>query len=337
MIQQIEDSTWKSFLKDNQSTTFLQSIAWRNFYASMGYQTFVCGQYSDNLLISTALVIHVKARRGDHLLVPHGPVGPVNKNTLREWREFWYSLAKKHGCSFVRWQPVIADSQEHTKLANDTGFRAAPLHAHTEHTSVVDIHKSEKDILMNMRKTTRQMIRKGIKLVDKGEVTVTFPAEIDDEMAKVYQDTYVRGGAVAYSDEYIRKEWQAFADQTSAQLVNVYYEGSLLSWGMFIYNGVSAFYHQGGNHLNKKIPSSYICQWTGIKEALKRGCTSYDFWGVTPPDSNKNHPWKNISQFKRGFGGHDVSYLKAQDIVTSWKYWPTWILETYRAQKRGFK
>jgi lipid II:glycine glycyltransferase (peptidoglycan interpeptide bridge formation enzyme) len=336
MIKEITKEAWKEFNREHPPITFLQSIAWFDFNETLGDQTWVCGQFEGKNLISTCLIILIDARRGRHLLIPHGPNGNVDLAHLQQWKECWKSLAVVNKCSFIRWQPVLDLNDHSLKLAKQAGFKKAPLHAHTEYTTKVDISSSEKEILLSMRKTTRQMIQKGKKLIASGEVIVSYPSEISNEMLNVYQNTYIRGGAVAYSNQYVQNEWRAFRKHNQAHLVTVHHDSVLLSWGMFLFSGPYAFYHQGGNVLSKTIPASYICQWEGISEAKKRGCTSYDFWGVAPKEA-KNHPWSNISMFKRGFGGNDVEYLHAQDLIISWKYWGNWLLESYRARKRGFR
>ena len=50
-----------------------------------------------------------------------------------------------------------------------------------------------------------------------------------------------------------------------------------------------------------------------IKEAKKRGCKVYDFWGFTDPEKFPKHPWAGPTLFKMGFGGHKEEYVKTQD------------------------
>ena len=42
----------------------------------------------------------------------------------------------------------------------------------------------------------------------------------------------------------------------------------------------------------------------------------YNFWGVAPEDQ-KDHRFYGLSVFKRGFGGQDVDYLHAMDLVVN--------------------
>ena len=60
----------------------------------------------------------------------------------------------------------------------------------------------------------------------------------------------------------------------------------------------------------------HLLQWEQIKEAKKRGCIEYDFWGI---DDKK---WPGVTRFKRGFGGREINYPNAHDLV----FQPIWYL-----------
>ena len=96
-----------------------------------------------------------------------------------------------------------------------------------------------------------------------------------------------------------------------------------------------AFYHQGaslGEYAKHSVP--YLIQWEVIKEAKRRGCKLYDFWGFTDPKKYPKHPWAGPTLFKMGFGGKPYEYVKTLDYVLSWKYWPTAVFETIRTKRR---
>jgi len=330
---------WQNFVEGLNLNTFLHSKYWAIFNQDSN-KVFQLGLFNDTQeLISVALVIKIVAKRGTFLLVPHGPQynQQDSKGTeiMLAWTNYLKTLAKDENCSFVRIQPILEKNQNSQNLFNQIGFRPAPIHMHTELSTVLDITASDDDILLNMRKTTRQMVKKALKMVQNNELKIDFPTEINPEMHQVYKDTYLRGGAVAYSSDYIDKEWQVFSSENKAKLIAISFEGKIISWGLVIIFGKRAFYHQGGNILHKNIPNSYLLQWQGILFAKENNCITYDFWGVSPIDK-PTHPWANISMFKRGFGGKDVELLHAQDYIISIKYWPNWLLEKFRAFKRGF-
>jgi lipid II:glycine glycyltransferase (peptidoglycan interpeptide bridge formation enzyme) len=333
----LKQEDWDDFIIKSNKNTFLHSSNWANFNQK-DHTIWQLGAYKNEGLVSACLVILVTAKRGRFLLIPHGPqsLEALNQQeTLEIWTPYLQKLAKDNRCSFIRIQPIALNTYQNQKDFSKLGYRRAPIHVHTELSSVLNIAKEEKEILLNMRKTTRQMIKKGLKLIENDEVKINFPNKIDQEMHKIYEETYKRGGAIAYSQEYIDREWNIFSQNKNAKLITVSYQDRMISWGMILTCGKVAFYHQGGNYLLKNVPGSYLVQWHGIKFAMQKGCQTYDFWGVSPADQ-KDHPWSNISLFKRGFGGQDVELLHAQDYVLNWKYWPNWLLESYRAKKRGF-
>lgn len=330
--------TWQEFVENLNLNTFLHSNQWADFNRDNN-TIWQLGLFNADELVSVALVIKIVAKRGTFLLIPHGPQYDSSKvdevEAMLSWTNYLKDLCKTENCSFFRVQPILIKGQNSSNLFAKLGFRPAPIHVHTELSSVLDITHSHEEILLNMRKTTRQMIKKSLKMVENGELVLGFPDKINPEMHQVYKETYMRGGAVAYSGDYIDKEWQVFGKNGKAKLITISFEGKIISWGLVILFGKRAFYHQGGNILYKNIPNSYLLQWQGILFAKEKQAITYDFWGVSPIDK-PNHPWANISMFKRGFGGQDVELLHAQDYIISPVYWFNWLIEKHRAYKRGF-
>jgi len=97
----------------------------------------------------------------------------------------------------------------------------------------------------------------------------------------------------------------------------------------------TGYYHQAAS-LSKyaKLSIPYLLQWEAIKEAKKRGCGLYDFWGYVDPKINPNHPWAGPTLFKMGYGGEAKEYTHTQDYVLSCKYWFTYIFEELRKINR---
>jgi peptidoglycan pentaglycine glycine transferase (the first glycine) len=339
-----DKKTWDDFVTRLDLNTFLHTSGWSEFNTKQGYKSWKLGLFEAEKLVSVALIMKIEAKRGRFLFCPHGPQSirfsgnasdQEKVSELNIFVDYLKVLAKKEKCSFIRIQPIIQKSQQNQNIFSAAGFRLAPIHMHTELSTVLDINRSEEGILSGMRKTTRQMVKKGLCLIEKNQVKVEFYDSVSDDLYDVYESTGRRGGFVIYSKKYLQNEFESFYPGGNASLYAVKYQGQILSWGMVIFAGKRAFYHQGANILNKDIPASYICQWTGITKAREHGCQTYDFWGVAPLNS-PNHPWANISLFKRGFGGQDVELLHAQDMVLSWKYWLNWGVEKIRAKRRGF-
>ena len=335
-IRIIDDKQWKTFVESIDLNTFLHSLGWIDFNREFDHQTWQLGLFEDDKLISVAFVFKIVAKRGTFLFCPHGPqMKEADIGLMDEWLNYLKDLAKKEKCSFIRVSPILEETVDNSTLFTSLGFRPSPIHMHAEHTTVLDLTPPLADILMGMRKTTRQMINKGEKMIAANEIQVIEYDTISDELHEVYESTAKRGGFVPFSKVYLQQEYDSFKAKEKCKILAIRHEDRLLSWGLWIIAGKRAFYHQGANILDKKIPASYISHYQGIKWAKEQGAVSYDFWGVGPKDK-PDHPWANISMFKRGFGGADLSLVHAQDYPLSWKYWITWAFETYRARKRGF-
>lgn len=340
----LDFDVWKNFVNSTSSNTFLHSLSWINFNQKQKHDLWTLGMYDDtDNLISIALVIKIVARRGTFLFCPHGPQyidqkisdSAYLKGKLEEWTKYFIKLAKFEKCSFIRIQPILLNTSQNRHVFYSTGYRDSPIHMHTELTSVINLATSLDNIKIKMRKTTRQMIKKGESMIASGDITVEYFNTISNELYEVYKQTQKRGRFVGFSKEFLQDEFDSFRHKDGVVLFGIRHKGQLLSWGMVLIVGNKSFYHQGGNILNKNVPASYLLHWTGIKIAKEKGCISYDFWGVAPLDKLK-HPWAHISTFKRGFGGLDVELVHAKDYILDFKYYINYIIEKIRAKKRGF-
>jgi lipid II:glycine glycyltransferase (peptidoglycan interpeptide bridge formation enzyme) len=52
----------------------------------------------------------------------------------------------------------------------------------------------------------------------------------------------------------------------------------------------------------RNLMSTYALQWHAIISSKKKGCTTYDMFGVSP-DPDPSHPMYGLYKFKKGFGG----------------------------------
>src|SRR3989442_7947963 len=66
-----------------------------------------------------------------------------------------------------------------------------------------------------------------------------------------------------------------------------------------------------------ELMANDMAWWTAIKAAAEAGCRDYDLWGVPPPDASPLHPWHGLGVFKAEFGGAEVAYAGAWELVLS--------------------
>jgi len=326
-----EKSTWEGFLLGCEEKTFLQSWNWGEFQKAMGNKIWRLGVYNDGYPISIILVVKVRAKRGTFLLVPHGPVG--EKESLNTLLEELKKIAKQENCSFIRISPIWKRNEENNKLFRKLGFKQGPIQAHPEASWKLDITPSEDKLLAKMRKTTRYLIRQAQK---NNDIKVSQSQKIEDIKVfdKLYQEVVKTQHFVPFSLDYLKNEFSAFNSDNQISLFFGRYRGEIIASALVIFwSGIGFYHHAALDPKYHKIPMAYLLQWEAIKEAKKRGCILYDFWGYVDP--KLKHPWAGPTLFKMGFGGQSHFYVETQDLPLSLKYWPTYIFEKLRKTKRG--
>jgi len=113
----------------------------------------------------------------------------------------------------------------------------------------------------------------------------------------------------------LKEQFKVFVAQDAAVLYEAYDGDELLAQAFIIFYGEEAAYHYGtGTEAGRGKPGAYAIQWAAIREAQRRDIKRYNFWGVTKPEQT-GHRFYGVSIFKRGFGGEEVEYLHAQDLV----------------------
>lgn len=320
--------------------TFLQSWNWGEFQRRMGNKIWRLGIYDKDNLMGLALVSEIKARRGTFLLIQHGPSfaeAVESKISLfKVLLEELKKIASKEGAIFIRMNPLWQRSRENQNMLRDLGFREAPMHANAyEATWKLDITLLKDRLLMDMRKTTRYLIRQAEKNQD---IKIEKSDNLDD--VKIFQEISARVGErqnfVPFPFEYIKNEFEVFSKDNQASLFFGRYKGGVAAAALVVFWQGIGFYHQAASDSRyARFSVPYLLLWEAIKEAKQRGCVLYDFWGFIDPEKNPRHPWAGPTLFKMGFGGRAFEYIKTQDFPLSGKYWLTYVFEKLRKVKRG--
>ena len=331
---------WENFLLKCREKTFLISWNWGESQKMMGSKIWKIGVYDNDELISVALIVKVAAKRGTFLLVPHGPViqeqgVSIKEQVLETLLDKLKKIAKKERCSFIRVSPIWERNDENAKVFKDLGFRAAPIHMHPEASWRLDINLPEEELLKNMRKTTRYLIRQA----QKNNALEIFQSQSTEDLQafdKLYQEVVGKHHFIPFSLEYLKNEFLAFSSDNQISLFFGKYKGEIVASAFIIFWSNGGFYHHAAlSPKYHKIPIAYLLQWEALKEAKKRGCVFYDFWGYVNPKDNPKHPWAGPTLFKMGFNGKAHEYVKTQDLPLSKIYWLSYAFEKLRKAKRG--
>ena len=305
---------WEDFLLAHMEANFLQSWYWGEFHQELGHAIFRTGFYHSDILVGAMLSIIEDAKRGRYLTVAAGPIIDwKNESLVNAFILTIRTIAKQSRCIFVRIRPPLVSSEFSKNLFEKCGFISAPMHLHAELTLQLDLSKTDAELLYDMRKTTRHEIKKAEK--EGIIVTTTNDANQIKSFYDLQIETSRRQGFVPFSYEFLLKQFSVFAKNDLALLYSASLNKKLLAQAFIIFYGHEAAYHYGAStNEGRYHPGAYLLQWEAIKEAKQRGMEKYNFWGIAPHDESQ-HRFYGVSVFKRGFGGEEVNYLHAQDLI----------------------
>lgn len=276
-----------------------QTFLWGKFQKQIGRKTwFLKNTESQLLAIKHPLIFGYS-----WIDIPRGPLGEGIKcqKLIKELIQNTHN----DDVVFIRCMPKKNCKKMKQK------FKMYPAHAnhHPETTLKINLTKSEEQILKQMKPKGRYNIR----LAEKKGVTVKNSRDVN-KFFKLIQETTERNQFWGHSQEYYRTMLEVFGQKS--QLLLAKYQGEIIAGGIFIYQEKEGIYYYGASsNKYRNVMAPYLIQWKAIKEAKKRGCEQYDFLGISPAKSKKNHPWKGVTNFKKKFGGFIENYEPAQEIV----------------------
>lgn len=281
------------FQKENN---LFQSLNWLAFQENYGRKTEHLGEWAG---------IQIDLPLGqDFLWVEKGPER-VDASFITE--------AKKSDVTFVRIEPAVLSDAEVKKFNLKPVDKTSLLsgQASPKCTRVLDLTKTEEELLAEMKSKTRYNIR----LAEKKDVVVKRLDNEDILFEMLTATSEKNTGFFPHEKNYYTKLIKDLGKNDVAHIYVAEHEGDFLAAILVTFYGkVATYLHGGQSDKKKNLMAPYLCQWTAIKEARDRGCAVYDFWGVAESD-DPTDAWAGISRFKEGFGGEKIVFPGSFDLV----------------------
>lgn len=293
-----ESEAWNAVVVGNapRSGAFLQSWEWGEYRAAAG-ETVVRVRAEEG---GSAAVAQAEVRAlplGMKVLyVPRGPIasGP---EALAKAVGLLRKEAKATGSVALRIDPVGA-------LPALRGRTPRPLQPQT--TVLLDLTKSEDELLAGMHEKTRYNVRlaakKGVHVREGGK-------ELFPDLWRLLEASAKRDRFRLHPAEHYEAMLDALAgDPTDrsrcvARIVMAEHQSRPIAAMITISFGDDVVYLHGGSADEyRNVMAPYALHWEAIRLAKSRGYRRYDLWGIAP-EGAKGHPLAGVTRFKRGFGG----------------------------------
>ena len=283
---------------------FLQSHEWALFQQKLGKKVFERQGEGWRYL---AILEQGDGKIGRHftrLYTPYGPSYDSNQalhEALRDLEE----LATKNNIDYVRVEPLSTNQLALTQIAD---YHKMSKSFQPALTWMLDLAPGFETVKSGIHRSSRYRWNR----VERDGITFTISYEEKDldDFIKMMGATSDRTKAQFRNGEYFKKMLEelgpskvagiAYAKQANESLVGVLFLDD--------FDAQTRYYmYTGAFDKARKFGANAPLVVFLIKDAIEKGLTCFDFFGIAPLDDT-NHKWAGFSVFKRSFGGMDIAF-----------------------------
>lgn len=204
---------------------------------------------------------------------------------------------------------------------NKINFRHSEIAVQPPDTTILDLTKSEEELLSGMKNKWRYNVRLAAK---KGVTVERYDGSSEnfekafDTFYSLFEVTSKRDGVSFHGKEYYRDLLLKSVQDKDNPRISLYlarHEEDYIAGIITLFCCGEAVYLYGASgNIKRNLMAPYLLQWTAIQDAKKEGCPCYDFYGM-PPDDNPDHPMHGLYLFKTGFGGAIIHRSGSWDYI----------------------
>jgi peptidoglycan pentaglycine glycine transferase (the first glycine) len=304
-----DDAVWNAFVAGSPGAAFLQTTAWAQVKRANGWTpTRIVAALPGRPEVIGAQVLLRKAPALPWTLgyTPRGPLSSsLDAASLAAFARAVRARASELRLSYLRVEPELHDDAALAADLRRAGWRPVPRSLQPSVTRLIDLGRSEEALWSDLRPKWRQYVNKARR--EGLRVVVGSGADLPAFYA-LYEETAARAGFIHREEQSYRAVWDAFAPLGMGRLLFARSPDGTNVATLFLvgcgrrmtelYGGMSIAGAEG--HAN------YLLKWEAIRRARDEGFAEYDLWGLAH---------EGIAHFKAGFGGREVRYVGAWDLV----------------------
>jgi lipid II:glycine glycyltransferase (peptidoglycan interpeptide bridge formation enzyme) len=224
--------------------------------------------------------------------VPRGPMCTAENATAVLEQLAAYAASRHRGVALSIEPDWDAESPYEGAVAA-AGFKPSANTVLIPRTLILDLAKTDDELMADMSKSTRANIRKAMR----SEVEfrkVQSAAELEQVLG-IYHETAARAGFGIHEDQYYRDIFANLGE--GSPIIGAFDGGRLLAFVWLSRSGATAFELYGGvSAEGQKQRVNYGVKWAALQAMRADGCGRYDFNGLLND---------GISDFKKQFAKHE--------------------------------
>ena len=322
-VIQPDASRWDAFVDQHPEGHLLQQSRWATVKQTTGWGCLRIGICDDGVLLAGAQIL-IKQRYGfSAWYIPRGPVFGDDQLLNQALLAALRAQAKQQRAVFIRMEPnmVVGSNRERivTRVLGGAGMQTSAS-TQPQHSVHVDLEPHTDALLAAMTKGHRADIKKAQKLGVTIRVGTT-DADLDVFVA-LMAETGARAGFAVHTKAYYAEVWERFRQKQRVLLLIAAYQGAPVAAAMMVASSQTACYLYGGSNAEAfQCAANHLIQWHAIQWAKEQGCATYDLWGIPQRTDVADGPLEapaemtGLIRFKKGFGGHEVSFYPAYTDV----------------------
>jgi len=225
-------------------------------------------------------------------------------------------LGKQKNALFIQLEPNIEnnsnfDLSTYTRIAH---LKPAHHPLFTKYTFILDLTKSEEELLKNMHNKTRYNIR----LAQKHGVVIKEDSSDTAFMAylQLSEETTQRQGFYAHNRTYHQTMWNSLKQNGVAKLFTATYNNEILTaWIIFCLNDTIYYPYGASSRNHREVMAPNLMLWELIRWGKKHGFQKFDLWGAIGPNPDIHDSWYGFHRFKEGYNPTLIEYKGSYDLI----------------------
>jgi lipid II:glycine glycyltransferase (peptidoglycan interpeptide bridge formation enzyme) len=325
-------SAWDAAIRQLPCAHPLQTAAWGDFKRrNTGWQPEKLTWHDSNgTLCAAAMILTRRIGLIPVLYAPKAPLLDYTNHALLE--QVLSDLERLARQRFALQLKIDPDVVQHTgepntdswrddpngaavvALLRRRGWRFSPEQVQFKNTVLIDLTRSEDELLAAMTQSKRRKVRYGAR----HGVSIRPAAPTDlPAMVALYLETGKRNNFLTRPAEYYLDEWHSLMAEGLAHAFIAEVNGRMAAHVVLLAFGQKCLYFNGAstsdNEVRKLMPADAL-QWEAIRWAKAHGFTVYDMWGA-PTQFGESDPLWNVWLFKRDYGGTLTWHIGAWDYA----------------------